>query len=336
MGAIIVCEKRMTGHLSFSFHFSDPLRHYMQDLCCLSLPLFFACVHLYQRIHVWRLTKLLRRNFHGPFKRPIKMLQMIILSRLFSFILNINEKWLIWPLDFLFFLFLVFFATWTLKFSARFLDIRYSSFEIHPRNTHILKIITMFTDEDSDDVLSSPTTIDPPVDLSTTGIMRRPRLMNGNASSSSPPLNPLLESPMESDSDDDYITVTTLGLDRQFRTEPYHQDSITCGVCQKVFALSDIIKFIRHKVKKCNNLSSKYNAILVLFQTKFEITVCQSCSLFCSDLYEIMTFRFLFSLEQEVCLLLLCLSKSFSSCLSNHSLMQSLTHKRPQNHFFQF
>lgn len=76
--------------------------------------------------------------------------------------------------------------------------------------------------------------------------------MNGNASLS---MDPLL-SPNESDSDDDYNTVTTLGLDRQFRTEAYHQDSITCGVCQKVFALSDILKFIRHKVKKCNNLNN--------------------------------------------------------------------------------
>lgn len=31
-----------------------------------------------------------------------------------------------------------------------------------------------------------------------------------------------------------------------------HQDILTCGVCQKPFALSDIVRFIQHKVQTCN------------------------------------------------------------------------------------
>jgi len=31
-----------------------------------------------------------------------------------------------------------------------------------------------------------------------------------------------------------------------------HQDILTCGVCQKPFALADIVKFIQHKVLACN------------------------------------------------------------------------------------
>ncbi|KAJ8919501.1 hypothetical protein NQ315_002122, partial [Exocentrus adspersus] len=31
-----------------------------------------------------------------------------------------------------------------------------------------------------------------------------------------------------------------------------HQDILTCGVCQKPFALSDIVRFIQHKVAACN------------------------------------------------------------------------------------
>ncbi|KAJ8938954.1 hypothetical protein NQ318_019410 [Aromia moschata] len=31
-----------------------------------------------------------------------------------------------------------------------------------------------------------------------------------------------------------------------------HQDILTCGVCQKPFALSDIVRFIQHKVTSCN------------------------------------------------------------------------------------
>lgn len=31
-----------------------------------------------------------------------------------------------------------------------------------------------------------------------------------------------------------------------------HQDILTCGVCQKPFALSDIVRFIQHKVATCN------------------------------------------------------------------------------------
>ncbi|CAN8000392.1 unnamed protein product, partial [Ixodes hexagonus] len=37
--------------------------------------------------------------------------------------------------------------------------------------------------------------------------------------------------------------------------EPEHllqQDLLTCGVCQREFALSDIVKFIQHKVHSCN------------------------------------------------------------------------------------
>ncbi|KAL1138580.1 hypothetical protein AAG570_008643 [Ranatra chinensis] len=33
---------------------------------------------------------------------------------------------------------------------------------------------------------------------------------------------------------------------------PAHQDVLTCGVCQKPFALADIVKFIQHKVLACN------------------------------------------------------------------------------------
>lgn len=31
-----------------------------------------------------------------------------------------------------------------------------------------------------------------------------------------------------------------------------HQDILTCGACQKPFALSDIVRFIQHKVASCN------------------------------------------------------------------------------------
>lgn len=30
------------------------------------------------------------------------------------------------------------------------------------------------------------------------------------------------------------------------------QDILTCGSCQKTFALADIVKFIQHKVLQCN------------------------------------------------------------------------------------
>lgn len=30
------------------------------------------------------------------------------------------------------------------------------------------------------------------------------------------------------------------------------QDILTCGSCQKTFALGDIVKFIQHKVLQCN------------------------------------------------------------------------------------
>lgn len=49
--------------------------------------------------------------------------------------------------------------------------------------------------------------------------------------------------------DEEELTATALG---QFRTEFYDQDLLTCGVCRRVFALSDILKFIRHKVKTCS------------------------------------------------------------------------------------
>ncbi|XP_064484055.1 B-cell lymphoma/leukemia 11A-like isoform X2 [Ornithodoros turicata] len=44
------------------------------------------------------------------------------------------------------------------------------------------------------------------------------------------------------------------------RAEPEHlvQDLLSCGVCQKEFALADIVKFIQHKVHSCN----KENCIL--------------------------------------------------------------------------
>nr|CAI5839804.1 unnamed protein product [Callosobruchus analis] len=34
--------------------------------------------------------------------------------------------------------------------------------------------------------------------------------------------------------------------------DPQHQDILTCGVCQKHFALADIVRFIQHKVGSCN------------------------------------------------------------------------------------
>lgn len=38
----------------------------------------------------------------------------------------------------------------------------------------------------------------------------------------------------------------------QADAEVVHQDILTCGVCQKPFALADIVKFIQHKVLACN------------------------------------------------------------------------------------
>ncbi|KAH9375101.1 hypothetical protein HPB48_010361 [Haemaphysalis longicornis] len=44
--------------------------------------------------------------------------------------------------------------------------------------------------------------------------------------------------------------------EKVFVVEPEHllqqQDFLTCGVCQKEFALSDIVRFIQHKVHSCN------------------------------------------------------------------------------------
>ena len=54
--------------------------------------------------------------------------------------------------------------------------------------------------------------------------------------------------------DEDPLTVTSIG---HFTREPtYNQDLLICGVCQRIFALSDILKFIRHKVKSCTNKES--------------------------------------------------------------------------------
>ncbi|KAL3174436.1 hypothetical protein MRX96_041016 [Rhipicephalus microplus] len=45
-------------------------------------------------------------------------------------------------------------------------------------------------------------------------------------------------------------------VDQRAKVEPEHllqqQDFLTCGVCQKEFALSDIVRFIQHKVHSCN------------------------------------------------------------------------------------
>lgn len=43
----------------------------------------------------------------------------------------------------------------------------------------------------------------------------------------------------------------------QLSQEPlYHdQDLLTCGECRREFALADILKFIKHKVKECRNRS---------------------------------------------------------------------------------
>lgn len=57
-----------------------------------------------------------------------------------------------------------------------------------------------------------------------------------------------LNADLEMDGEDDLVAAS-LG---QFRTEFYDQDLLTCGVCRRVFALSDILKFIRHKVKTCS------------------------------------------------------------------------------------
>ena len=35
-------------------------------------------------------------------------------------------------------------------------------------------------------------------------------------------------------------------------TDADHQDILTCGACQKPFALSDIVRFIHHKIASCN------------------------------------------------------------------------------------
>lgn len=41
--------------------------------------------------------------------------------------------------------------------------------------------------------------------------------------------------------------------DSESTTEPGAiQDILTCGSCQKTFALGDIVKFIQHKVLQCN------------------------------------------------------------------------------------
>jgi hypothetical protein len=48
---------------------------------------------------------------------------------------------------------------------------------------------------------------------------------------------------------DEEMAASALG---QFRTEFYDQDLLTCGVCRREFPLSDILKFIRHKVKSCS------------------------------------------------------------------------------------
>lgn len=52
------------------------------------------------------------------------------------------------------------------------------------------------------------------------------------------------------DGDEEELSVASLG---QFRTEFFDQDLLTCGVCRRVFPLSDILKFIRHKVKTCSS-----------------------------------------------------------------------------------
>lgn len=36
------------------------------------------------------------------------------------------------------------------------------------------------------------------------------------------------------------------------------QDTLTCGSCQKVFVLSEIVKFIQHKVHSCNKENSNF------------------------------------------------------------------------------
>jgi len=52
--------------------------------------------------------------------------------------------------------------------------------------------------------------------------------------------------------EEDATALPITGSLGQFRTPSYNQDLLTCGVCQRVFALSDIVKFIQHKVKTCS------------------------------------------------------------------------------------
>ncbi|XP_046801855.1 B-cell lymphoma/leukemia 11A isoform X1 [Lucilia cuprina] len=58
-----------------------------------------------------------------------------------------------------------------------------------------------------------------------------------------------------------YTKMLSLSEDQGFRSLSHSdsteadgttQDMLTCGTCQKVFALSDIVKFIQHKVLQCN------------------------------------------------------------------------------------
>ncbi|CAH1124184.1 unnamed protein product [Ceutorhynchus assimilis] len=47
------------------------------------------------------------------------------------------------------------------------------------------------------------------------------------------------------------VRIAQADADGQDLSDP-HQDILTCGVCQKPFALSDIVRFIQHKIQTCN------------------------------------------------------------------------------------
>lgn len=50
-----------------------------------------------------------------------------------------------------------------------------------------------------------------------------------------------------------YIADTDEGM-----TNDNHQDILTCGACQKPFALGDIVRFIQHKITTCNKENNCY------------------------------------------------------------------------------
>lgn len=58
--------------------------------------------------------------------------------------------------------------------------------------------------------------------------------------------------PKTTRSDPPKLTSPLVAADADGAEGDPHQDILTCGVCQKPFALSDIVRFIQHKVTACN------------------------------------------------------------------------------------